>query len=420
VRTKCSDDYVWLPYAAARYVLATGDTGLLNEVAYFLEGRELGPEEESYYDLPARSTESATLYQHCVRALKRALGQGPFSGFGEHGLPLIGSGDWNDGMDRVGIGGKGESVWLAFFLYDTLTRFAELAKLQKDDDFAADCLARAAELRANIEKHAWDGQWYRRAYFDNGEPLGSAGNPECQIDLLPQSWAAITQAVDGQRTQQALAAADERLVDRDARLIRVFDPPFDTSHLNPGYVKGYLPGVRENGGQYTHSAVWAAMAFAAVGDAAKAWELFSLINPISHGDSEEDVRIYQVEPYVVAADVYTNPQHVGRGGWTWYTGSAGWMYRLLTESLLGLRLEVDHLRFEPLLPDDWPQVKIHYRFRETFYHITMHRHGDGAVTRVLLDGQERPELRAPLVDDRRDHQIEVDIGERPTGTDEVA
>ncbi|HEY0478701.1 MAG TPA: glucoamylase family protein [Kofleriaceae bacterium] len=402
VRTHISDDYLWLPYATCRYVAALGDTGVLDEKIAFLEGRAVKPEEDSYYDLPARSDEVASLYDHCVRAIKHGLT------FGAHGLPLMGSGDWNDGMNLVGEHGKGESVWLGFFLYDVLSQFAVLAGRRGDAGFAATCTAEAARLRASIDEHAWDGAWYRRAYFDSGDPLGSAASAECQIDSLPQSWAVLSGAGDPDRARLALAALDQRLVRRDLRVIQLFDPPFDTSAQEPGYVKGYVPGVRENGGQYTHAAVWAAMAFAAAGDVARAWELFGLINPLHHGDTEAAIAVYQVEPYVVAADVYTNPQHAGRGGWTWYTGSAGWMYRLVTESLLGIRLEVDQLRIEPRIPASWRELTVHYRHRETVYHIHITNLG-GTVSRVVCDGEDQAERRILLRDDHQDHHVEIEL-----------
>ena len=314
-------------------------------------------------------------------------------------------------MNMVGKDGRGESVWLAFFLYDVLTQFSQLARSYRDPAFAQRCLAQARELQQNIEKHAWDGQWYRRAYFDNGTPLGSQANPECQIDALPQSWSVISGAGDPQRSRQAMQSVDQRLVRRDAGLIQLFDPPFDTSSLNPGYIKGYIPGVRENGGQYTHSAIWTAMAFAIMGEGDRAWELFTLLNPVHHGGSPQQIATYKVEPYVVAADVYAVAPHTGRGGWTWYTGSAGWMYRLLVETLLGVNLEGDQLRLAPRLPKSWATFKIHYRYRQTVYHITITRLAPGSADGRLLslDGAQMPGTTIPLRDDRHPHTVEMRV-----------
>ncbi len=405
VRTHFSDDYLWLPYVVCRYVETVADTGVLDEMVPFLEARALRPDEEAYYDLPNRSEEAASLYQHCVRSIRNGLK------FGEHGLPLIGCGDWNDGMNLVGKDGRGESVWLAFFLYDVLTRFAPLARAREDHDFAELCHAQAEELRRNIENNAWDGEWYRRAWFDNGDPLGSHLNQECQIDSLPQSWSVISGAGDPSRSRQGMESVDRRLVRRDAGLIQLFDPPFDKSPLNPGYIKAYIPGVRENGGQYTHAAIWTAMAFAAMGDNERAWELFTLLNPVRHGGSPEQIAIYKVEPYVVAADVYAVAPHTSRGGWTWYTGSASWMYRLLVETLLGLHLEGDRLRLDPRLPDAWDSYKIHYRYRQTVYHITISATADDSLktNSLTLDGREIPGVAIPLVDDRQEHHVELKI-----------
>jgi cellobiose phosphorylase len=293
-------------------------------------------------------------------------------------------------------------------MVEVLTKFSEISEQRQDSAFAERCRTEAAQLRQNAERTAWDGEWYMRAYFDDGTPLGSSSNSECQIDSLPQSWAAISGAGDPARTRTAMAAVDRRLVQEDHALIQVLDPPFDKSDLNPGYIKGYVPGVRENGGQYTHAAVWTAMAFAALGDHARAWALFDMINPVNHGRSEAAIATYKVEPYVVAADVYAVAPHIGRGGWTWYTGSAGWLYRLVLESLLGLALDVDKLRFLPCLPEKWDAFKVHYRYRETTYHISVGRSPARAgKMQVSIDGNPQTEDYIPLIDDRQDHTVEI-------------
>jgi cyclic beta-1,2-glucan synthetase len=406
VRTQCSDDYLWLALATSRYVLASGDTGVLNESVAFLEGRPLDPDEDSYYDLPNRSQIEDSLYGHCVRAIRRGLR------FGVHGLPLIGSGDWNDGMDRVGREGKGESVWLGFFLYEVLRVFGTVARLRGDTAFMDLCAAEGERLRENLERDGWDGAWYRRAYFDDGTPLGSAANSECRIDSISQSWAVISGAGAAERVRMAMGALDELLVRREHGLIQLLDPPFGRSDMDPGYIKGYVPGVRENGGQYTHAAIWAAMAFAVLGDSERAWELTNMINPINHANSPEAIATYKVEPYVMAADVYAVAPHTGRGGWTWYTGSASWMYRLVVESLLGLRLEVDRLHVTPRLPSHWEALTIHYRYRGTVYHIDVAQScsADGREeTQVIVDGVEQSSAVVPLVDDHLEHSVHVRV-----------
>jgi len=417
VRTRISDDYLWLPLATCRYVSSSGDYGVLEQNVPYLAGRALAAEQESYYDQPGLADHSGSLYQHCVQAIQHGLR------FGEHGLPLMGSGDWNDGMNLVGIHGKGESVWLAFFLYQVLRSFVPLARRHQDGDFAERCEAAAATLRQNIEQHAWDGDWYRRAWFDDGTPLGSADNDECRIDSIAQSWSVLSGAGDRERSRLAMQALDQHLVRRRDGLIQLLEPPFDRSPMNPGYIKGYLPGVRENGGQYTHAAVWATMAFAALGDQRRAWELLALINPVNHALDADAVAIYKVEPYVLAADVYGVHPHTSRGGWTWYTGSAGWLYRLILESLLGLQREADRLRIAPCVPPDWPGYALDYRYGESVYHIHVVQTGDaggGGAIRTTLDGVDQPDGGIVLIDDHREHRVEIHIrpadsvGDTPT------
>src|SRR5207237_1174238 len=277
------------------------------------------------------------------------------------------------------------SAWPGSVLYEVLSVFAERARRRGDVKFSERGQSEAAQLQQRVEQSGWDGQWYRRAYFDDGSPLGAATNTECQIDSIPQSWSVLSGAGDPERSQKAMNAVDERLLRPDKGVVQLLDPPFDQSTLDPGYIKGYVPGVRENGGQYTHAAIWSAMAFASLGDSSRAWKLLNMINPINHGGCPPGIATYKVEPYVVAADVYALSPHTGRGGWTWYTGSAGWMYRLIIESLLGLRLDVDKLYFEPHLPSNWNTFKMHYRYRETVYHITVLCAGDGNTGTVTVD-----------------------------------
>jgi cellobiose phosphorylase len=313
-------------------------------------------------------------------------------------------------MNLVGIEGKGESVWLAFFLCTVLSQFASVARLRDDTGFAQKCDEDREELARNIERSAWDGAWYRRAYFDDGTPLGSAANDECQIDSISQSWSVLSGVADPNRGRAAMDAVYRRLVRRDDALIQLLTPPFDRSPRYPGYIRGYVPGVRENGGQYTHGAIWAVMAFAALGDAQRAWDLMSMINPVNHANTAEKIAVYRVEPYVVAADVYAMPPHTGRGGWTWYTGSAGWMYRLIVESLLGIELVSGKLRISPWLPRAWTEFKLHYRHGETTYELTVSQ-TDSASRQpsVWVDGVLQSDNTIPLSDDRAVHVVEVRV-----------
>jgi cyclic beta-1,2-glucan synthetase len=401
VRTDCSDDYLWLAVATSRYVAITGDSGVLDERVGYIEGRAVHFGEDSYYDLPGTSPLVETLYAHCVRAIERGMTKGA------HGLPLMGSGDWNDGMNLVGAQGRGESVWLGFFLYDVLLKFADTALMHGDAEFATRCRNQAIILRNNLELHGWDGDWYRRAYFDDGTPLGSASNDECKIDSIAQSWSVLSGAGSDDRQREAMASLDRYLVKRDAGLIQLLTPPFDRSALDPGYIKGYVPGVRENGGQYTHAAIWATMAFAALGDSERAWELLRMINPVLHGSSGPAVTQYKVEPYVMAADVYGVSPHEGRGGWSWYTGSAAWMYRLVVESLFGLSVSGDRLSVTPLLPKNWSSFEMTYRFGNTPFRITVNEAAIDGLKHAILDGVPQPGGEVLLVDDGREHLVEI-------------
>ncbi len=403
VRTRFSDDLAWLPYVVDHYVRVTGDLSILDEQAPFLRMRPLEPHEHEVYDLPQVTSDQASVYEHCLRALRKACTTG------SHGLPLIGIGDWNDGMNRVGVEGKGESVWLAWFLVRTLRLFAGQAGARGDEAVAAELRAQADAYEAAVDANGWDGAWYRRAYFDDGTPLGTATGQECRIDSIAQSWSVISAAGDPERQRVAMRSLEEHLVREDARLLMLLTPPFDTAPLDPGYIKGYLPGVRENGAQYTHAALWVVLATALQRHGDRAFQLYQMINPLTHAPPPQQVERYKVEPYVVAADVYTASGQLGRGGWTWYTGSASWMYRVGLEAILGFHKTGDALTMDPCVPVDWREYRIEYRYGRSVYSIVVTNPdgGEGGVVELTVDGHPTENGAIPLVDDGARHLVEV-------------
>lgn len=409
VRTRISDDVVWLAFTTAHYVRVTGDLGVLDEQVPFLTGAELTPEQHESFFTPGVSEETQTLYAHCLQALGRAFR------YGVHGLPLMGTGDWNDGMNRVGEQGAGESVWLGWFLHRTLTDFSALCRARGDTEFERRCVDEQARLLAALERHGWDGAWYRRGYFDDHTPLGSATRSECSIDAIAQSWAVLSGAARPERAESAMAEMEQRLIRPEDGIATLFTPPFDVSEPDPGYVRAYPPGIRENGGQYTHGALWSIFAYAALGREDRAGWLFAMINPVNHARTKEEAQTYRVEPYVVAADVYSVAPHVGRGGWTWYTGSSGWMYRAGLEAILGLHREGPSLRIAPCLPSEWTEAAVDYRFGKTMYRIR-YEAVSGSPRRhheTLLDGTPLVDVaRLPLVDDGADHDVVIRLALR--------
>jgi cyclic beta-1,2-glucan synthetase len=406
VRTRITDDLLWLVYTTYEYIEKTGDRSILDEEIAFRIGDPLEEDEEERYAHFETTEEKYTLFEHCRRALEHGDTKGP------HGLPLIGSGDWNDGMNRVGIKGSGESVWLGWFLLENHKRFAEICEWHGQSELAEQHRLRAEELNKVINDVAWDDDWYLRAYYDDGTPLGSHRSEECQIDSLPQSWSVLTGEAPQERVEKALASVEKHLVHPDDRLIQLFTPPFDKTKKDPGYIKGYPPGVRENGGQYTHAAIWAIWALTEVGLGNKAFKQFQLLNPISHSLDNESANRYTVEPYVIAADVYSRPPYTGRGGWTWYTGSSGWFYRLGVEAILGFTIAGDYLVINPCIPEEWDGFEITYRHKKQTYHIKVQNpdHIQKGVRMVKLDGKPLDNGKIPLAEDKKDYEIIVIMG----------
>lgn len=408
VRTRISDDRAWLAYTAAHYVNVSEDIAVLDEMIPFLEGPRLAQNEHDSFFQPAVSDEVATLFEHCARGLDQSLA------LGRHGLPLIGTGDWNDGMNRVGEKGEGESVWLGWLLIATLKTFSTFAKARGEKDRASSWSEHATAIQASIEREAWDGDWYRRGWFDNGAMLGSSQSDECQIDSIAQSWAVISGAADPERATQAMRSVERELIRPHDGVALLFKPPFDKTSLDPGYIKGYPPGIRENGGQYTHAALWSVMALGQLGDGDKATVLFSLLNPINHARTRAEVHRYKVEPYAVAADIYAVAPHTGRGGWTWYTGSAGWMQRAGIESILGLRMRGQTLYLDPCIPKGWPGFSVILRCGSSCYEIEVDNpngHGRG-INAAELDGVSIDvlPLLVPFLDDGKTHRLLVSLG----------
>ncbi len=403
IRTRFSDDLLWLIYVVCEYIEYSGDISILDEEIPYLAGEILPDGIDEKYDKYEESDIKESLYNHCIRAIEKSLD------FGVNGLPKIGSGDWNDGLNTVGNNKKGESVWLGFFLYNILDKFIKLCEIKSDYGR----IEKYGEIKQNLKKalntKAWDGRWYRRAYMDNGEPIGSIENEECRIDSISQSWSVISNAGDNDKKYIAMQSLENFLVDKDNGLIKLLDPPFEKTKIEPGYIKAYLPGVRENGGQYTHAAIWAILAFVKLGFGDKAVEYYTMINPIEHSKTKDSAKKYKVEPYVIPADIYEAKGLEGRGGWTWYTGSASWFSKVGLENILGLNIENGILKLNPCIPKDWKEYSIRYKYGKSIYNIKVKNTAgkNVGIKEMILNGEKIENLQIKLIDDGNINEIDV-------------
>ncbi len=405
IRTRFSDDLLWLAYLTIEYIEFTGDKSILDIETSYLQGQMLEPNQDERYDKYSPSKEQGTIYKHCIKAIEKSLD------FGENGLPKIGSGDWNDGFSTVGNKGRGESIWLGFFLYHILNKFIPICREKGEEELAQKYEEIKMTLKKALNTNGWDGRWFRRAFMDDGNVLGSMENDECRIDSIAQSWSIISGAGDNDKKYISMESLENHLVDKENGIIKLLDPPFEKGRLEPGYIKGYLPGVRENGGQYTHGAIWVIIAEAMLGFGDKAMELYRMINPIEHARTKEASKKYKVEPYVIAADVYGSSNLAGQGGWTWYTGSSSWYYKAGIEYLLGLKVEKGYIRIEPCIPKEWKEYQMQYKWKESIYNIKV-KNPEGkntGVNKVILNGKE-VENCMKLDGSRSIYQIEVIMG----------
>lgn len=405
IRTRFSDDLLWLCYVTSEYIEYTGDKSLLDIEIPYLQGELLKDGVDERYDLYLESNEKGSLYEHCIKAIEKSLN------FGENGLPKIGSGDWNDGMNTVGNKKRGESVWLGFFLYEVLNRFIPICEEASDNERAKKYIEIRDNLKKALNTNGWDGRWFKRAFTDDGEPIGSIENEECRIDSISQSWGVISGAADNDKKYISMESLENHLIDKENGIIKLLDPPFNKTKIEPGYIKAYLPGVRENGGQYTHAAMWAIIAFTKLGFGDKGLEYYRMINPIEHSRTKETALKYKVEPFVIPADIYGAGNLAGRGGWTWYTGSSSWFYKAGLENILGLDIKNKVLRINPCIPKDWKEYSIRYRYKNSIYNIKVKNYNgkNTGVENFYLNGRKVPEKEIILNGDGGIYEVEIEM-----------